>query len=522
MILRKPYAFLIKNFKKINIILLIFTIFIYIRNMSAYGFVRDYVNTAVYNELIDSVSNYINVLSILPLFITIIISAILVYLLRYKNKPYFSYVFLLVANLYTLIVFFYTNHYFTYNTSVFDVAAARIVRDLLLISTLPYYVMMVILTVRSIGLDLKKFGFNEDKEIAEINEEDREEVEVEFNLNRDYYIRKVKRVFRNFKYFFLEHKISLTSIIIIVILVAGYNVYHYVYVDHKVYRMNETIDSNDYLLTVNNTYLTDKDFAGNIISKDEQYYVILDITVENSLKSSRSFDTEKFYLFVDNRYYLPTTKYNQSFVDIGNLYEKGEILKGNETENYLLVYEIDKPEKEANFLLAYQDLLSKDKKTIKIKIEIRDISTFKTKDSKKLNEEMTVPINLEEEKVFTFDEYIIADSMKYTYEKCYVLNCPIYEGTLTAPTNRTILRLRGDFNQDNVTSFIQFLQKYGKLTYQINGEEKIEDVTAYMDRSYRGKYIYINAPNEIKNASQINLLFTVRTYQYHYQIKGEE
>ena len=61
--------------------------------MSAYGFVRDYVNTAVYNELIDSVSNYINVLSILPLFITIIISAILVYLLSYKNKPYFSYVF---------------------------------------------------------------------------------------------------------------------------------------------------------------------------------------------------------------------------------------------------------------------------------------------------------------------------------------------------------------------------------------------------------------------------------------------
>ena len=182
MILRKPYAFLIKNFKKINIILLILTVFIYIRNMSAYGFVRDYVNTAVYNELIDSVGNYINALSIIPLFLTMISSAILVYLLRYKNKPYFSYVFILVANLYTLIVFIYTNHYFTYNTGVFDVAAARIVRDLLFISTLPYYVMMVVLTVRSIGLDLKKFGFNEDKEIAEINEEDREEVEVEFNI----------------------------------------------------------------------------------------------------------------------------------------------------------------------------------------------------------------------------------------------------------------------------------------------------------------------------------------------------
>ena len=97
MILRKPYAFLIKNFKKINIILLILTVFIYIRNMSAYGFVRDYVNTAVYNELIDSVGNYINALSIIPLFLTMISSAILVYLLRYKNKPYFSYVFILVA-----------------------------------------------------------------------------------------------------------------------------------------------------------------------------------------------------------------------------------------------------------------------------------------------------------------------------------------------------------------------------------------------------------------------------------------
>ena len=202
MILRKPYAFLIKNFKKINIILLILTIFIYIRNLSAYGFVRDYVNSAIYNELIDSIDNYINILSILPLVLTMASSAILVYLLRYKNKPYFTYVFILIANLYTLIIFFYTAHYFTYNTNIFDVAAVRIVRDLLFISTLPYYLIMVFLTIRSIGLDLKKFGFNEDKEIAEISEEDREEVEVEFNINRDYYIRKIKGLFRHFKYFF--------------------------------------------------------------------------------------------------------------------------------------------------------------------------------------------------------------------------------------------------------------------------------------------------------------------------------
>ena len=44
---------------------------------------------------------------------------------------------------------------------------------------------ILLLLVRSIGLDLKKFGFNEDKEFLETDEADREEVEVEVAFDKD-------------------------------------------------------------------------------------------------------------------------------------------------------------------------------------------------------------------------------------------------------------------------------------------------------------------------------------------------
>ena len=59
MILRKPYAFLIKNFKKINIILLALVIFILWKNLSLYSFVKDYIQTGIYNTKFDSINNYI-------------------------------------------------------------------------------------------------------------------------------------------------------------------------------------------------------------------------------------------------------------------------------------------------------------------------------------------------------------------------------------------------------------------------------------------------------------------------------
>ena len=83
MILRKPYAFLIKYFQRINIFLLLLVGFIFYKNLELYQFVSGYLATGVYNTLIDSISNYVNIYVYLAFILILVICLILAYLLKY-------------------------------------------------------------------------------------------------------------------------------------------------------------------------------------------------------------------------------------------------------------------------------------------------------------------------------------------------------------------------------------------------------------------------------------------------------
>ena len=515
MVFRKPYAFLIKHFKKINILLLLLVIFIAYKDIKLYGFLKDYVSTAIYNNTLDPISNYVNLWGFLSLFLILIISSTLTYLLKYKNKPYAFYLYIALSNLLTLLVFLYMRYYFSPGVfSGYSVEASRNLMYVTLVTVLPYIVSILLLLIRASGLDLKKFGFSEDKDFLELDEEDREEIEVEVSFDKDIIVRRIRNKIRLFKYFFMEHKFSLSAITALVVIILTIVIYNYVYVEHKVYEMNETFKSNNYNFVVENTYLTDKDYAGNIVSTQGKYYVILDFKVQNLLNQSRDFDITKFHLFVDDKFYEPDLRFNNYFNDIGRVYEGASIGK-KQTENYILIYEIDKPSEKSNFLLT------KENKVIEVKIRVRDLSKFVNRNSKKINETLEIPINLDEKKSFNITDFLIDESVNYTYEKCYVHNCPIYQGTLVGKNGKSVLRLKGDFGEDSVENFIKFLSKYGKLRYSINGADKEIPLEFMLEKGYRGKMIYLSVPNEIKTSTKIELLFTVRTYQYIYELKGE-
>lgn len=518
MVLRKPYAFLIRNFKKINILLLILVTFLAYKSLSLYGFLREYTVTAIYNENLNSITNYINGWVYFSLILVLFLAGALAYLLKYKNKPFAVYIFLFVSNLLSLILFLYVRSYFNYVH--YSVESARNITYLTLVVLVPYLPEIFILLIRSIGLDLKRFGFGEDKEFAETSEADREEVEVEVAFDKDVFIRTFRNKLRILRYFFLEHKFSLSVIAVVVLLVTSYMVYNYVYVYHKIYGMNQSFQSNYYRLTVQNAYITDKDFAGNVVSKENKYYFILDFKVENLLSESRDFDMTKFILYVDDQFYVPDVRFNNYFNDIGNVF-KNKAISSRATENYIFVYEINPPTAKSNFLLTYQDLLSKDTKTIRVKIKVRNISEFILKDTKKMDEDMEIPINLDEKMKFNFYNMTFANSLVYTYEKCYVKNCPIYEGNLTANSGKVIARLKGNFNDASVSSFLSFLKKYGKVRYTVDNVQKEENIELALSEGYRGRMVYLSLPQEVQNATELELLFTVRTYQYVYRLKGE-
>lgn len=518
MILRKPYAFLIKYFRAINLCLLLTIVFCLSRVLSLYNFVKDYASLGVYNITLNPISKYINTYLYLILILIIIISGILVFLLRKKDKPFITYVYITLLIIVTSILFIYINNYFTYQAlKEFNKQMILLIRDLVLIDSLFYYPVILVLIIRSLGIDLKSFGFYEDGSFIKASEEDREEVEVDVAFNKERYIRIIKNKLRYTKYFILEHKIILSIILIITLLIGGIQTYKYFYIENRIYHQNETFTSNYYKIKINNTYLTDKDYTGNIISSENRFFIIVDLDITN-LINERTFDTSTLFLYIDNNYYIPTSRYNESFSDMGTTYNKEDTLSPNQTKNLILIYEVDRPKDNANFVLKYQEKYAKDKKMIRIKVKILDISTFKEMGNASLTQELKVPINLNKEYNFSIPNYEIVQEKKYTYESCYSYNCPIYEKTLTANSNKKILFLKTNYDK-NKQEFLSFIKKYGKVRYVIDGKEYLENIS-YAITKYRGSYIYLTVDKKIENASSIDLVFTVRTYQYIYKLKG--
>ena len=196
-------------------------------------------------------------------------------------------------------------------------------------------------------------------------------------------------------------------------------------------------------------------------------------------------------------------------------------IKEKEKTSYLLVYEVPKPKENANFLLKYQDLSGKTSKLISVKMKIQDISTFKDKGSSSLKNLFTIPINLDEKMTFQLDSYELLDSVNYTYQQCSPNSCPIYQGTINAGNGKKVLYIKGSFGDSTTDEFLSFFKKYAKIQYTVSGVTLQKKLDFAINKNYLGKYIYLSVDDEILNADSIYFIFTIRTYQYFYKLKGE-
>ena len=307
-------------------------------------------------------------------------------------------------------------------------------------------------------------------------------------------------------------------IFVFVVLLAGFNIYRYAFVENKVYHPGETLSVNGLAITTHESYITNRDYTGNIVNKD-RYFFILDATIANKTSREVRFDPNNFYLYIDRDYYVPTDRYNLSFADMGTLFKKGDKIEAASSKDWLFVFEIAAPTEKSEFLLTYQTLsLAHHPK--RISLSTRDISGFIEKGSASLKETLKVPINLNQEWNFTFRDLEIADTIRYRYEQCNPTTCPVLERDMTSKAGNTILHLKMNFEEGTKAQFLAFVQKYGKVRYKVGDTYKEESIRYPVD-TYQGKHLYLVVSNDIKNAESIELYFTVRSYQYIYKIKGE-
>jgi len=136
-ILRKPYAFLIKHFRKINFILLLLAVFVIFQSLSILDFVNNYVDTSRYLES-SPITDYINKWFLGANLIIIVLSIVLIYLLKFKDKPIKTYVLIVVSYIFIFGVSIYSlSHFNNVLFKGYDKALALIVRDLNFIMSLP-------------------------------------------------------------------------------------------------------------------------------------------------------------------------------------------------------------------------------------------------------------------------------------------------------------------------------------------------------------------------------------------------
>ncbi len=520
MIFRKPYAFLIKNFRKIHVVLLILCGFILYKTIQLSEFIKEFITYVSYDPFLEPITNYTSILFYFFSILVVIVSTTLLLLLKRKKKPWVLYVIPAVTYIFLIFLFMIIQNYFAAYEGGSVTATARAFRDFLNIGMIPQYATLFIFIIRIIGLDLKRFSFGNDEEFAELNQGDREEVEVSFEFDKNIFKRQFRKLIRVLGYFYEEHRFLMNVVFCVAItFVLGYSAYYYM--SHKTVKEDQILNANGYSIVINESYYTSRDKVGNILEENSSF-VVLNLTVKNN-GSQRKMNMSNFHLVngaTDVTYSGST--YSKYFNDIGKEYDIREFLTGEE-RTFALIFKVDQKLKKDNFVLYYQQYKSyKNIYLRKMKLNLKDVSLITKNPSKNIGEELIVTYPNGTKRNMTFESVTLTDKISYTKESCDEDdNCRVSPFDLSLSGNYKILEIKFSSSSFEGEELIDFSTNYGKIRYidneNITRELKIED--ALENTSYLGKYLYLKIPTELEKVGSIELLYTVRNQQYSYKIR---
>ena len=517
MIIRKPYAFLIKNFRKIHIALLIISIYLAYRIFDINSFVNEFMRLGTYDLYADPISNHITFIMNIAILIMIAGSASLLLLLRHKNKPWKIYLipFINYVSLF-FILSVIKNFFKTYSITV-DAADIRFARDLLFAFVAIQLPVIGIFLMRTLGLDVNKFNFSMDKEFLELSEEDREEIEINLDVDLNTFKRLYRKTLRNINYFYQEHKLISKVTIGIIFIIIILNVYTLIFVTNKSYKETDNYKYGDFTIKINNSYVSDKDYKGDIISKKSKF-VVVNISVTNNSEYSQKFDTSRFHLKAGTLDFTTTeSTFAKEFYDLGKTFSKVNELNGRETITFIIVYKVDSDIKNDKFVLYFQEKKS-DNILRKIKLNIKDLSKINGKEEYNIGDLFDTNVMSNPDSL-SIDNVSFVDSFDYSYEKCTISNCFIDRKQFVSSDTEKVIIL--DFASEKWESnqIVDYLSKSVKIEY-VNEEGILEsnNITFALNNRYLGKIAYIKVPNEVENYKNLKLHIISRNKEFYYHL----
>lgn len=346
MILKKPYAFLIKHFKIIHLIITFLLGIVLYNSSKIYNFI---------NLCIEDSENKFNAIKYInnSLYIYIIIACIFMYIIRwlleYKDKPrtiyLFSILYYIVIAFVLFIVFRYLN---VLSNEVINPKDIRMYRDILFIIISVQYVITINMLIRGLGFDIKKFNFSKDFEDMNITSVDSEEVEINILSNKDDIIMGLRKQKRELTYYFKEFKVIICSIIVIILIVLTYYGYKHFSARNQQFQQGDIVGKN-YFFSVTDSYYS---------NTSNMKYIIIKFNTSTSL-TNKKFNYANLKLIVDNKSYYPIKNVCYSFGYLGTCYNQ-QILT-NDMNSYIITYVVDNFDNENSYII-YNDGYNKDYK----------------------------------------------------------------------------------------------------------------------------------------------------------------
>ena len=528
MVFKKPYAFLIKHFKLLHLILAGIMIYLSVRINLISGLFNSLAsNLSV--SLVSLADKYISVLMYFGVILILIVGFVIWFLMNNKKKPNKFYISLLLYYILLLVfIIIYNNTMITLESSSMTNQALRVYRDISFLFPLGQYYFIVISILRGIGFNIKQFNFSKDIKDLEISEEDSEEIEVNLSSNLYKYERAGRKRLRELKYYFFENKFWIL-IILGIILVGGliFLFVNYKFVNNN-YSEGSFVNAGNYRFEVNKTMIVDKNLYGEIVKKDKKY-VIVDISVKNNYYENIRFDTSKFRLYINDKYYTSTTTFDSDFKDLGLSYNN-KYLDLENIYNYILIYEIDEIISNKTMKLRVYDRVDYETSKVNyININLKPVKlNYKIL---KQNVEIDKNIVIDEENFgttnITIKDYSIINNYEYNYQVCIQENCSKKTGVISANNilkNKLIAVKYNLFvdKESNLYNFvkndIEFYNTFATITYTLNGDTKNIKFNS-ITNSNISNIIFMEVPKDIDNADSIELAINTRKTKYIYKLK---
>lgn len=533
MILRKPYAFLIKHFKFIHLFLVLILSFVCYRSYVLYNFLESYMdNPSVVTGFIDLSKEYIGVFLYLAIVFVLFLAFIIIVLLKEKDKPRKYYIFVFCYYLALFIGLVYISS--VLDTIRFSSVETRIIKtitDVFFVTYLIQYLLIVFALTRAVGFNVKKFDFQKDLLEFELSEFDDEEFELNLGVDTEEYSAKARYNLRNFRYLYRENKILFVFAFIGIVLIVGLVIINNMSKKEVIYKENETFSTSSYAITVLNSYQLDEDYQGFEIKKDK-FYIVLQVKFRNitNEKLVLNIDNTKVY-FGDDVSFIPDRMNYSSFIEFGRPYYGQSFLPGEEKE-FILVYEAPKEYKNRDFRFGYligytmNDSL---KEMIYKKVDLKPkkfIGEEKIIADVKLNEPLVFKDSIFEETSLTIHSIDFSQSYLYKYHHCINTVCSdtnnflITSGKYNYGT--TLMRIEYDleFNSMYNSDINSFISSFAKISYVVGDREVFSENTIFKDITpinIKG-YSYFEVIDRLEKADKIYLNFSVRGKKYRYLI----